>query len=170
MQIGENLPYDIDGNCVYQLPISSSKRFKSSIDGRHWDHYRENKRASFPGQRYLAKCKGSFHCNNEHFPFFIQYNKVNRRNFNSKGICNACGKKADERLKCEARKVWEFSNDEIDVVVKHFGVHTCSPSKAKREKEMKRVLNTSSKSAGVVKKNFLTDVILKSSKMKLTKC
>ena len=61
----------------------------------------------------------------------------------------------------------EFSNGEIDVVVKYFGVHTCSPSKAKCEKEMKQVLNTSSKSAGVVKKNILTDMIRQGSSIEI---
>ena len=46
-------------------------------------------------------------------------------------------------------------------------VHTCSPSNAKHEKEMKQVLNTSSKSAGVVQKNILTDMIRQGSSIEI---
>ena len=41
------LPYDIDGKCIYKIPFDPSKRLTSSKDGRPWSHMRESKRADF---------------------------------------------------------------------------------------------------------------------------
>ena len=32
------LPYDIDGKCIYKVSFDPSKRFASSKDGRPWSH------------------------------------------------------------------------------------------------------------------------------------
>ena len=41
------LPFDIDGNCIFEVPINTDKRFDSAKDGRHWRSLRETKRSGF---------------------------------------------------------------------------------------------------------------------------
>lgn len=36
MKNTEKLPYDIDGDCVYELPYSEANIIASSKDGRPW--------------------------------------------------------------------------------------------------------------------------------------
>ena len=59
------LPFDIDGNCIFEVPINTNKRFDSTKDGRHWGPLRESKRSLFSGDRYITICRGSFEYHNE---------------------------------------------------------------------------------------------------------
>ena len=77
------LPFDIDGNCIFEVPINTDKRFDSTKDGRHWGPLRESKRSGFSGDRYIATCRGSFECHNENCLYLIEFKKVNRRQFSS---------------------------------------------------------------------------------------
>ena len=85
------LPYDIDGKCIYKVPLDSNKRFASSEDGRPWSHIRESKRDNFYGDRYMSICRGSWECHNHHCPHLIQYGKINRCQFTPKSVCKSCG-------------------------------------------------------------------------------
>ena len=114
------LPFDIDGNCIVEVPINTDKRFDSTKDGRHWGPLRESKRSGFSGDRYVATCRGSFECHNENCPYLIEFKKVNRRQFNLKGLCKSCGHHS-KRTSCEARKFWEFPLSGEKVFVKNFG-------------------------------------------------
>ena len=129
------LPFDIDGNCIFEVPINTDKRFDSTKDGRHWGPLRESKRSGFSGDRYIATCRGSFECHNENCPYLIEFKKVNGRQFNLKGLCKSCGHHS-KRTSCEARKFWEFPLSGEKVFVKHFGQHSCSPVKPRREREI----------------------------------
>ena len=129
------LPFDIDGNCIFEVPINTDKRFDSTKDGRHWGPLRESKRSGFSGDRYIATCRGSFECHNENCPYLIEFKKVNGRQFNLKGLCKSCGHHS-KRTSCEARKFWEFPLSGETVFVKHFGQHSCSPVKPRREQEI----------------------------------
>ena len=95
------LPYDIDGKCIYKIPFDPNKRFASSKDGRPWSHIRESKREDFYGDRYMSICRGSWECHNHHCPHLIQYGKINRRQFTHKGVCKSCGSMS-ERGKCSS--------------------------------------------------------------------
>ena len=49
-----------------------------SRDGRQWQRYVPSKRRGHSGIRRLAKCKGSYRCENPHCDFMIEYNQPNR--------------------------------------------------------------------------------------------
>ena len=65
----------------------------------------------------------------------MQYKKINRRYFTPKGGCKSCGTLSSRSL-CEAREIWEFPEDSDKVIIKHYGLHSCSPIKPKREREL----------------------------------
>ena len=67
------LLFDIDGNCIFEVPINTDKRFDSTKDGRHWGPLRESKRSGFSGDRYIATCRGSFECHNENCLYLIEF-------------------------------------------------------------------------------------------------
>ena len=43
------LLFDIDGYCIFEVPININKHFDSTKDGRHWGPLRECKRSGFSG-------------------------------------------------------------------------------------------------------------------------
>ena len=49
----EKLPYDIDGKCMYALPINKSRRFETSRVGP-WGKIHESKHIDFVGDRHVA--------------------------------------------------------------------------------------------------------------------
>ena len=122
------LPLDINGNCIFEVPINTDKRLVSTKDGRHWGQLRESKRSGFSRDRYIATCRCSFECHSESCPCIIEFKKVNRRQFSLKGICKSCGNHS-KGTSCEARKFWEFPLFGEKVFVKHFGQHSCLPVK-----------------------------------------
>ena len=83
------LPYDIDGKCIYKIPFDPNKRFALSTDGRPWSHIRESKISDFYGDRYMSIRRGSWECHNRHCPHLIQYDKINRRQFTPKCACKS---------------------------------------------------------------------------------
>ena len=74
-----SLPYDVDGNQAFILPLDKTKRFKNSKDGRHWTNIRESWKSNFSGDRYMTTCRGSFECSNIDCPHVTQYGKFNKR-------------------------------------------------------------------------------------------
>ena len=78
------LPSDINGLCKYQLKFNINKRMESSRDGRQWQRYVPSKRRGHSGIRRLAKCKGSYRCENPHCDFMMEYNHPNRHHFKVK--------------------------------------------------------------------------------------
>ena len=90
-----SLPYDVDGNQAFILPLDKTKRFKNSTDGRHWTNIRGSWKSKFIGDRYMATCWGSFECSNIDCSHVIQYGNFNKRQFTPKGICKSCGAKCE---------------------------------------------------------------------------
>ena len=124
------LPSDINGLCKYQLKFNINKRMESSRDGRQWQRYVPSKRRGHSGIRRLAKCKGSYCCENPHCDFMMEYNQPNRHHFKvkeNKAKCEHCG--CDGLfVNCNARKIWEFNDTLGLVTVFHYGDHSCQPS------------------------------------------
>ena len=152
------LPFDIDGNCIFEVPINTDKRFDSTKDGRHWGPLRESKRSGFSGDRYIATCRGSFECHNENCPYLIEFKKVGRRQFNLKGLYKSCGHHS-KRTSCEARKFWEFPLSGEKVFVKHFGQHSCSPVKPRREREIVEAVNKYPAKGVSARKDILSSML-----------
>ena len=70
-----HLPFDINRNCIFEVPINTDKRFDSTREGRHWGPIRESKRRGFSGYRYIVTYQGSFECQKENFPYLIEFKK-----------------------------------------------------------------------------------------------
>ena len=134
-----HLPYDINGNVVYELPYDPNNRFSTTVDGRNWGHRDKSRRSGFTGNRFLAKCKGYFQCLNPRCPHIYQYNTINKVNFTSKGVCRSCHiSVADangliQRQPCPARKIWEFGVEKV--IVYHWDHHTCTAKTAVPKKD-----------------------------------
>ena len=103
----KQLPYDIDGRVIFNVPFNPEKHFESLKDGRPLSNLRKSRRSGFNGDSFMVQCKVSFQCSNPHCHHVVQYNRFNRRQFTSKGICKRCGNLC-ERQKCNARKIFEF--------------------------------------------------------------
>ena len=101
----KQLPYDIDGRAIFNVPFNPGKRFESSRDGRPWSNLMRSRRSGFKGDRFMVQCKGSFQCSNPHCPHVVQYNRFNRRQFTPKDICKSCCNLC-ERQKCDAKKIF----------------------------------------------------------------
>ena len=154
------LPFDIDGNCIFEIPFNTDKRFGSTKDGRYWGPLRESKRSGFSGDRYIATCRGSFECHNENCPYLIEFKKVNRRQFNLKGLCKSCCYHS-KRTSCEARKFWEFPLSGEKVFVKHFGQHSCSPVNPRRERDIPEAVKKHSAKGVSARKDILCSMLRK---------
>ena len=124
----KQLPYDIDGNTKYEVPYNKIKQFESTKDGRYWGHLSKSRRQGFDGDRFLASCKGSFHCTNVDCLHTVEFSKPNRVQFTPKGNFWSCGKQV-ERVICNLRKFWEFKKSSATVTIKHCGIQNCSPRK-----------------------------------------
>ena len=150
-----NLPYDIDNKCVYVLPINKSKRMESVKDGRPWSNIRESKRSNFSGDRYMSTCRESY---DPQCPHFMQYKKINRRKFTPKSVSKSCGTLSSRSL-CEACKIWEFLEDSDTVIIKHYGLHSCSPIKPKWERELTKEIVGNPQKSIAVRRNILSSLV-----------
>ena len=93
-----------------QSSLLPNKQFASSKDGRQWSHKRESQRADSYGDRYMSLCTVSWECHNYHCTHLIQYGKINRHQFTSKGVCKSCGSMS-EQGKCSCQKIWGFPSN-----------------------------------------------------------
>ena len=122
----EKLPYDIDGDCVYEVSYDPKNIMSSSKDGRPWNAWHTSKRNGFVGIRRVASCGGTYKCKNHTCPYFQSYGKPNKVQFKKVSedlvACSCCGYQADS-VPCAAKKVWEFSDN--TVLVYHCGQHSC---------------------------------------------
>ncbi|CAB4028517.1 Transposon Tf2-6 poly, partial [Paramuricea clavata] len=123
----ESLPYDINGDCVYELPYDEENMMDSSSDGRPWKQWNTSKRQGFEGRRRVTSCGGTYVCKNSRCPYLHSYGKQNdvqfKRRAEDEVVCNCCGYEA-KGVMCNAKKVWEFGQDKVTVF--HCGEHNCS--------------------------------------------
>ena len=72
-----------------------------------------------------------------------------------------------ERGKCSSRKIWEFPNDSesTSVVIKHYGMHSCSPFKPKGETQFAKEIKSSNLKACFVKRNILLSLVKEGAEM-----
>lgn len=126
----KKLPYDIDGVCVYELEYDAANMMGSSKDGRPWRLWHTSRRSGYDGIRTVATCGGTYQCNNNRCPYLHSYSKTNKVQFKTVTSqvtsCACCGYEAVP-VPCDAKKVWEFSNDTL--LVYHCGKHSCVAKK-----------------------------------------
>ena len=56
----KQLPYDIDGRGIFNVPFNPEKRFESSRDGRPWSNLMRSRRSEFKGLRLWPNAKEHF--------------------------------------------------------------------------------------------------------------
>ena len=156
----KQLPYDIDGRAIFNVPFNPKKRFESSRYGKPWSNLMRSRQSGFKGDRFMVQCKGSLQYSNPHCPHVVQYNRFNRRQFTPKGICKSCDNLC-ERQKCSAGKISEFPEEKsIHVVtVKHSGTHLCSQIKPKGKREIKENIASNPNKASKAKRDILYTMI-----------
>lgn len=95
----EKLPYDIDGDCVYELSYDPRSMMSSSKDGRPWNAWHSSKRTGLAGIRRFASCGGTYECKSRRCPYFHSYEKPNKVQFKKVSeeivACSCCGYEAD---------------------------------------------------------------------------
>ena len=111
----------------------------------------------------MSICCGLYECNNPQCSHLMQYKKINRRHFTSKEVCKSCGT-LTSRSFCEARKIWESPEDSDTVIIKQYGLHSCSLIKPQWERELtKEIVGNPQKSSAVCR-----NILRHSSMMVLT--
>ena len=140
----DNLPFDINGEAVYQVPYQKDKRMKAIADGRPWDRDMPIKwRGAEKGSVSAQRCRGSCECKNPKFSFKQQHGKANKVQFekNRDGdvVCKNCWR-CSIFVSCLARKYMEFLAHVCKVRVCQIGTHTCQ---AKRKVPLPSVVEQS---------------------------
>ena len=87
----ENLPYDIDDICIYQLKFGMTQRMTWALS-EPWKTWVTWCRKVFSGIWRKASSLESFQCVNENCAFFKYYGKQKRLHLNpTNQACSACG-------------------------------------------------------------------------------
>ena len=121
------IPWDIDGDHIYQMPIARDTFCEMYVDGRHF-HLKHGSRKGLNGIRKVGPCKGSMICLYEDCTKLKSEGVINISDFQrlAKGLftCKSCGFLA-RRIACEALKAVEYDNDTGLMTYKHQGKHSC---------------------------------------------
>ena len=106
----------------------------------------------------MSTCRGLYECHNPQCPHLMQYKKINRRQFTPKGVCRSCGALGSRSLS-EVRQIWEFTEDSGIVIIKHYGLHSRSPIKPKRERELIKEIIGNSRKSSALRRNILLSLV-----------
>ena len=163
-----DLPYNIDGICVYVLPCDPTRIMKSSKDGRPWKPWCTSKRSGHRGVRRRAVCGGSFRCPNGTCKFIGENGFANDVQFIKKEhekVCFVCEAVA-VHVSCEAVKIWEFEESKESVTIYHYGTHHCRAipvhHNVKTEKELEDAFSKNvTLKPSEVGSNFLVNALQK---------
>ena len=69
----EELPFNIDGTCVFRLNFQEDEIKKSTNDNRPWNVWVTTNSKACPGVRRKTTCSGSFKCTNSKCMFRQYY-------------------------------------------------------------------------------------------------
>ena len=130
------IPWEIDGNCIYQLKCNEDEFIDKQRDGRWWK-MSESGRVDLNGRRKTGTCQGSFICNNKNCTKVTTESVINTIDFKQERgggySCNSCGYYAI-RQACGRKRAVELDKDTGLMTLWHEGTHTC---KAKPNKALK---------------------------------
>ena len=87
----DSLPFDINGEAVYQVPYPKDKRMKAVADERPWDRDMPIKgKGAGKGSVRAQRCKGSYECKNPKCSFkLLQSAKVFKLKTSQKRTCRS---------------------------------------------------------------------------------
>ena len=123
----ESIPWDINGDKIYELPATEENYMKKYADGR-WFTLKNSTRVGLNGFRKVGSCQGSFICIKPDCPKLTTENSVNTIDFKCVGSkafeCSSCGYLA-KKVYCGCIKVVEFDKDRGTLKYYHQGLHIC---------------------------------------------
>ena len=123
----DSLPWEIDGDHVYELPATRSNFIDKYRDGR-WFVMKDSTRKGLNGIRKTGRCRGSLICLRDDCPKLTTEGVINTIDFKRIGnnifTCSSCGYPGD-RIYCGAFKVVEFDRDRGTMRCEHQGSHKC---------------------------------------------
>ena len=142
------IPWDIDGNIIYQMKSDADFWINDMHDGRWW-HTVESKQKGFTdvmkGERKFATCHGSYICKNDECTKWLTMFRTIDFTQEKGGsyTCKSCGYYVDREY-CGALKAMEFEFSSQIVMVMHQGTHRCqlkSDRKSQLEYAQEETLN-----------------------------
>ena len=91
----DEIPWDIDGDHVYELPATQNNYMQKYVDGR-WFVLKDSTRKGLDGIRKIGSCRGSVFCTRGDCPKLTAEGVVNTIDFKKLGhnmyACNLCGR------------------------------------------------------------------------------
>ena len=115
----------------------------------------------------MSTCRGLHECHNPQCSHLMQHKKINRKQFTPKSVCKSCGTLSSRSL-CEAREIWEFREDSDTVIIKHCGLHSCSPIKPKLELELTKEIVRNTHKSIAVRQNILSSLVREGADLEVT--
>ena len=123
-----NVPYNINGNHHYRIPISGKKWHKKQEDGC-WFFMRSSTMRNTNKVHKIGKCLGSYICMNDKCPKYTSGKGRNTYAFTHIGLnlqeCKTCGSVPQKNF-CGALKLTLYNPDTEELDVTYMGHHTCS--------------------------------------------
>ena len=119
------LPWDINGDHVYELPATEANYIDKTKDG-HWFVLKNSSRAGLNGVPKIGPCRGSVYCAYPECPKLVSEGIINSINFMKIGNNEYACRSYDHvalRLPCECIKSVEFDCTHGTLRVKHQGTH-----------------------------------------------
>ena len=121
------IPYNIDGTKFYIVDVPQEGPFHTKYRDSRYIVMHSSSRKGFRGVRRVGKCRGSFQCNNDNCPLYLESRKRNQHQFTTIArdkFCYSC-KCLVDRIPCGALKLIEFKMQSRLPEAYHFGNHTC---------------------------------------------
>ena len=136
----DEIPWDIDGDHVYELPATQNNYMQKYVDGR-WFVLKDSTRKGLNGICKIGSCRGSVFCTRGDCPKLTAEGVVNTIDFKKLGhnmyACNSCGRLA-KRIYCGVIKMIEFDRQRGTLLYQHQGTHRChlKPNVPERRKAL----------------------------------
>ena len=122
------VPYNINGNHHYKIPVSGTNWHKLQEDER-WFFMRSSTMRHTNKVKKIGKCLGSYTCRNDTCPKYTSGKGRNTYAFTCIGLnfqeCKTCGSVAKREF-CGALKSTTFDPETHKLEVTYVGHHTCS--------------------------------------------
>ena len=124
----EKIPWDINGDHVYEVPATEDNYIQKYQDGRNFS-LKNSSRLGLNGIRKTGQCKGTMICLQEDCTKLTSEGVINYSDFKRLGSnnyeCNSCGHPVF-RIHCGCFKVIEFHRDRGVLQYQHQGEHNCT--------------------------------------------
>ena len=126
----ESLPSDVNGDRSYIVAWNEKGPYLPTRDCWNWGKPSTNRAGMIHIKELVRKCRGSFQCLNENCMVFQRWDTISTsfKTVSGQCICTSCGL-AGEIGACPARKVTLCDYSKKTMLVKHMGIHACSPNK-----------------------------------------